>query len=90
MAVWGEVLSTVAFCWQILLWRRSHPQLNVKAEVREGSSSDQVRFKILKRGGQSTRVEEMTRTIVTYPGKGPLLLLQMANHDRGRLCLTIP
>lgn len=61
-AIYGAVLSSVVFLWQIYQWRRSHPRIVVKAMVRNMDLPNEERwisFEIRNRGGKATTIEEI-------------------------------
>jgi hypothetical protein len=62
LAIYGAVLSTLGFLWQVFLWRRSRPQIVVSATMHEsptGAAEDWIGFEIRNRGGKPTTVEEI-------------------------------
>lgn len=54
LAIWGAVLSTVVFIWEIFKWRRDQVRLVVKAERDEFGADDCIRIVVQNRGGKQT------------------------------------
>jgi hypothetical protein len=62
LAIWGAVISTIAFIWQVYQWKHSVPRIAVRAEILESCSTgadDLIFFELRNRGRQPTTVEEI-------------------------------
>ena len=63
IAVWGAVLGTLTFFWNVLKWRQESPQISACVEAVESFSKDDcysgIRLKIRNRGGKKTTVENI-------------------------------
>jgi hypothetical protein len=63
VAVWGAVLGTLTFIWNLLKWRQERPQISACIEAVESLSRDNcysgIRLKIRNRGGKKTTVENI-------------------------------
>jgi len=63
IAVWGAVLGTLTFVWNVRKWRQERPKIFACIEAVEslskGNSYAGVRLKIRNRGGKQTTVENI-------------------------------
>ena len=63
IAIWGAVLGTVTFAWNIWKWRQENPHIVATVEALRSSWSEAnfagIRLTIRNRGGKKTTVEEI-------------------------------
>ena len=62
LAIWGAVLSTVVFLWDIRKWMRNNPKIVAKIEFHEPITEDGegwISYEIRNRGGRPTTIEEL-------------------------------
>ncbi len=72
LAVWGAVLGTLSFAWNVWTWLRSRPRIAVKVELREMLDEAAICYEIRNRGDKPTTVEEIM--LVKYQDGLPGLL----------------
>lgn len=72
LAVWGAVLGTLSFAWNVWTWLRSRPRIAVKVELREMLDESAICYEIRNRGDKPTTVEEIM--LVKYQDGLPGLL----------------
>jgi hypothetical protein len=65
LALWGSVLATFTFVWNLSKWLRDRPRLSVNIEHCEGPWGDGISMKIRNRGEKPTTIEQVM--LVTYP-----------------------
>lgn len=63
LAVWGALIGTLTFIWNVLKWWQERPQISACIEAVESFSKDNcyagIRLKVRNRGGKKTTVENI-------------------------------
>jgi hypothetical protein len=62
LAIWGALLSTVVFLWDIRKWLYNKPRIATRVEFHKAMEEDGegwISYEIRNRGGRATTIEEL-------------------------------